>query len=148
MSNNNRQITVIGHKNPDTDSICSAIAYAGLKAKLDPSGTYKAGRAGQLNEETKFVLDYFGEKVPEYVSDVKTRIQDIEIKITAGISRDMSLKKAWEQMKGESSVTLPIVTTEGKLEGIITIKDIVNAYMEIYDQGILATAKTPYSNLI
>lgn len=60
----------------------------------------------------------------------------------------MSLKKAWEQMKGESSVTLPIVTTEGKLEGIITIKDIVNAYMEIYDQGILATAKTPYSNLI
>ena len=82
MSNNNRQITVIGHKNPDTDSICSAIAYAGLKAKLDPSGTYKAGRAGQLNEETKFVLDYFGEKVPEYVSDVKTRIQDIEIKIT------------------------------------------------------------------
>ena len=74
MSNNNRQITVIGHKNPDTDSICSAIAYAGLKAKLDPSGTYKAGRAGQLNEETKFVLDYFGEKVPEYVSDVKTPV--------------------------------------------------------------------------
>lgn len=148
MSDNNRQITVIGHKNPDTDSICSAIAYAGLKAKLDPSGTYKAGRAGQLNEETKFVLDYFGEKVPEYVSDVKTRIQDIEIKIASGISRDMSLKKAWEKMKGESSVTLPIVTKDGKLEGIITIKDIVNAYMEIYDQGILATAKTPYSNLI
>lgn len=145
---NDRNITVIGHKNPDTDSICSAIAYAELKSRLDPSGTYTAGRAGQLNEETRFVLDYFGQKSPEYVSDVKTRVKDIEIRMTAGISRDMSLKKAWEQMRGESSVTLPVVTENGKLEGIITIKDIVSAYMEIYDQEILASARTPYSNLI
>ncbi|MDR4022697.1 MAG: putative manganese-dependent inorganic diphosphatase [Eubacteriales bacterium] len=147
MSEKNKQITVIGHKNPDTDSICSAIAYASLKSALDPETDYRAGRSGQINGETQYVLDYFGVKSPEYVSDVKTRISDIEIRKAPGIGRNTSLKKAWEQMKGSSAVTLP-VTDDGKLEGIITIKDIVNAYMEIYDQGILAQAQTPYSNLI
>ncbi len=147
MSEQIKQITVIGHKNPDTDSICSAIAYADLKSRTDSSANYKAGRAGQINPETEYVLDYFGIKAPEFVADVKTRISDIEIRKAPGIGRTTSLKKAWEQMKGANAVTLP-VTDNGKLEGIITIKDIVNAYMEIYDQGILSLAKTPYSNLI
>ncbi|MCD8037466.1 MAG: putative manganese-dependent inorganic diphosphatase [Clostridiales bacterium] len=147
MSEQIKQITVIGHKNPDTDSICSAIAYADLKSRTDSSAKYKAGRAGQINPETEYVLDYFGIKAPEFVADVKTRISDIEIRKAPGIGRNTSLKKAWEQMKGANAVTLP-VTDNGKLEGIITIKDIVNAYMEIYDQGILSLAKTPYSNLI
>ena len=142
-----KNITVIGHKNPDTDSICSAIAYAALKAALDPSASYSAGRAGQINQETQYVLDYFNVDPPAYVPDVKTRISDIEIRNAPGISRETSLKKAWEKMKGSNAVTLP-VTDNGMLEGIITIKDIVNAYMEIYDQEILADAKTPYSNLI
>ncbi|MDD5944251.1 MAG: putative manganese-dependent inorganic diphosphatase [Clostridia bacterium] len=147
MNEDKRQITIIGHKNPDTDSICSAIAYAALKSRLDKDSSYRAGRAGQVNPETEYVLDYFGIKAPEYVADVKTRISDIAIRKAPGIGRTTSLKKAWEQMKGASAVTLP-VTADGKLEGIITIKDIVNAYMEIYDEGILALAETPYSNLI
>ncbi len=147
MSEQTRQVTVIGHKNPDTDSICSAIAYADLKSRTDKAASYHAGRAGQINPETEYVLDYFGVKTPEFVSDVKTRIRDIEIRKAPGIGRKTSLKKAWEQMRGASAVTLP-VTDNGELEGIITIKDIVNAYMEIYDEGILSLAKTPYSNLI
>lgn len=147
MSEQNKSVTVIGHKNPDTDSICSAIAYATLKSALDPGADYHAGRSGQVNRETQYVLDYFGVKSPEYVADVKTRISDIEIRKAPGISRDTSLKKAWEKMKGSSAVTLPI-TDNGRLEGIITIKDIVNAYMDIYDQEILSKAGTPYANLI
>lgn len=147
MSEQNRQVTVIGHKNPDTDSICSAIAYAELKSQTDKTASYHAGRAGQVNPETEYVLEYFGVKAPEFISDVKTRISDIEIRNVPGIGRTTSLKKAWEQMRGASAVTLP-VTDNGELEGIITIKDIVNAYMEIYDNGILALARTPYSNLI
>lgn len=147
MDKQPKQVTVIGHKNPDTDSICSAIAYAALKSQLDPDTKYKSGRAGQINSETEYVLDYFGVKAPEYLENVKTRISDIEIRRAPGIGKMISLKKAWEQMKGANTVTLP-VTNEGKLEGIITIKDIVNAYMEVYDESILALSKTPYSNLI
>ena len=143
-----RNITVIGHKNPDTDSICSAIAYAALKGQLDPDSSYSAGRAGQLNQETQFVLDFFKVDAPRYVPDVKTRISDIEIRLAPGIDKNTSLRKAWEKMKGSNAVTLPIIDENENLQGIITIKDIVNAYMEVYDQEILGTCQTPYSNLI
>ena len=147
MNNETRQVTVIGHKNPDTDSVCSAIAYAAFKSALSADTAYTAARCGQVNGETQYVLDYFGVKPPEYVSDVKTRISDIDIRRAPGISRDMSLKKAWEQMKGSSAVTLPVIA-DGRLEGIITVKDIMNTYMDVYDQEILAKAKTPCKNLI
>lgn len=147
MNEPKNAVTVIGHKNPDTDSICSAIAYANLKKKLDPGTEYTAARAGRVNQETRYVLDYFGLEAPEYLSDVRTQIRDIQIRSVEGISRDTSLKKAWERMKGANAVTLPV--TRGKeLEGIITIKDIVNAYMEVYDREILALARTPYGNLL
>ena len=141
------QVTVIGHKNPDTDSICSAIAYAALKNAGSKDTVYIPHRAGRINEETQFVLDYFGVDVPEYITDVGTQVHDIKIREVEGIDQTTSLKKAWEQMKGASAVTLPI--TEGStLQGLITIKDIVTAYMDIYDSRILAMAKTPFSNLV
>lgn len=147
MVKQKKNVTVIGHKNPDTDSICSAIAYAALKSRLDEGLEYTAGRAGRVNEETQFVLDYFQAAAPDYVSDVRTQIKDIQIREVEGIHRDTSLKKAWEQMKGANAVTLPI-TDGNQLEGIITIKDIVTAYMDVYDREILSMAKTPYINLL
>lgn len=147
MAQQTNKITVIGHKNPDTDSICSAIAYAALKNQIDPENQYIAKRAGQLNNETQFVLQRFGAEVPEYVTDIGTQVSDIEIRNVAGVSRTMSLKNAWEKMKGANAVTLPV--TEGtKLEGLITIKDIVTSYMDVFDSQILARAKTPYRNLL
>ena len=141
------KITVIGHKNPDTDSICSAIAYAELKNKIDPDNTYIARRAGQLNNETKFVLHRFGAKTPEYVTDIGTQVSDIKIRNVAGVSRMLSLKHAWEKMKDANAVSLP-VTDGKKLEGLITIKDIVTSYMDVFDSQILARAETPYENLL
>ena len=142
-----RDIFVIGHKNPDTDSICSAIAYADLKNKLTHESCYVPKRAGQLNEESRFVLEYFGVKTPEYVADVGTQVKEIEIRMTAGVDANISLKKAWQLMRQNNVVTLPI--TEGeKLKGLITIGDIAKSYMDVYESTILGVAKTQYANII
>lgn len=144
--NSNKKIYVIGHKNPDTDSICSAIAYANLKRILTGEN-YVARRAGQLNAETQFVLDNCQMEAPEYVTDVRTQVQDIAIREAQGVSGEISLKKAWKLMRGEGVVTLPIVKDK-KLEGVITISDIATTYMDVYDSNILAVACTPYSNIL
>lgn len=139
-------IYVIGHKNPDTDSICSAIAYAELKNHINGGG-YCAARAGQINQETQYVLNFFQAAAPIYISDVMTDVRDIEIRRTEGVSGLISLKKAWSMMRSLGVVTLPI-TNNRKLEGLITIEDIATAYMDVYDNCILSVAKTPYRNIL
>jgi len=146
MNNEQRDIYVVGHKNPDTDSICSAIAYANLK-NLISDEHYVAKRAGQINEETQFVLDYFGVKIPGYVADVGTQVKDIEIRMTQGVDSNISLKKAWQLMREKDVVTLPI-TEDDKLKGLITIGDIAESYMDALDSTILGEAKTQYANII
>lgn len=140
------KVFVIGHKNPDTDSICSALAYAELKNQID-SREYAARRAGNLNEETQFVLDYFKVKSPELLYDVRTQINDIEIRHTEGVQKDFSLMKAWKLMKERKLVTLP-VTKGKKLEGLVTIGDITRSYMEEYDCRVLSQARTSYKNIL
>lgn len=142
----NDKVYVLGHKNPDTDSICSAIAYAWLKnQKID---RYVAARCGSINEETKFVLNYFNMSMPEFIQNVSTQVRDIEIRKVEGVSSHISLKSAWEIMKENNLVTLPIITEENKLEGLITVSDIAKSYMDVYDSTIIAEAKTPYRNLV
>ncbi len=141
-----RPVYIIGHKNPDTDSICSAIAYAELKNQLNGGG-YQAARTGQINQETQYVLKFFQAEAPKYIADVMTDVRDIDIRRTEGVSGDISLKKAWNMMRSLGVVTLPI-TEDDELRGLITIGDIANAYMDVYDNGILAVAKTPYRNIL
>lgn len=142
-----KTIYVIGHKNPDTDSICSAIAYADIKSKVDDAD-YVPKRAGQINEETQFVLKRFGVEPPALMTDVGTQVKDIEIRKTEGVDSGISLKKAWEIMKEKNVVTLAITDEERMLEGLITIGDIATSYMDVYDSRILATARTKYKNII
>jgi len=139
-------VYIIGHKNPDTDSICSAIAYAELKNHMNRGG-YCAARAGQINQETQYVLNFFQMPAPKYVADVMTDVRDIEIRKTQGVTGDISLKKAWNMMRSLGVVTLPI-TEDQQLQGLITIGDIANAYMDVYDNCILSVAKTPYKNIL
>ena len=146
MCSNNKPIIVIGHKNPDTDSICSAICYADLKSKIT-NETYIAKRAGHLNEETQYVLKKYDIKVPEYIKDVRPQVSDIEIRRTEGVSKDISVKDAWTKMKDLNVVTLPI-TQKKRLIGLITIGDIAKSYFEVYDSTILATAKTKFQNIV
>jgi manganese-dependent inorganic pyrophosphatase len=88
------KVTVIGHTHPDTDSVCSAIAYAELKNRLTNSDLYVPRRAGGINAETRFVLNYFKVDVPELVEDVGTQVKDIEIREIDGVAGSISLKKA------------------------------------------------------
>ena len=138
---------VIGHKNPDTDSICSAICYAALKAQTTGE-LYVAGRAGHVNEETQFVLKYFGVKAPELIRNVKTQVADIEIRDNKGVNKNISLRQAWQLMQDTSVVTLAAVSSSGTLQGVITVGDITRSYMNVHDSSILSKAKTRYSNIV
>lgn len=148
MKTKQKNIFVIGHKNPDTDSICSAIAYANLKNKLAKEPVYQASRAGQINSETQFVLEHFQVKAPKYIPDVRPQVKDIYIRETQGITSDVSLKKAWDYLRGEKIVTLPVIREDKTLEGVITISDIATADMDVYDNAIIAKANTPYKNIV
>jgi manganese-dependent inorganic pyrophosphatase len=143
----NRKTIVIGHKNPDTDSICSAVCYANLKRILTGED-YRPGRAGRVNEETQFVLNYFGMEAPELIENVKTQVLDIEIRETKGVKKKLSLKIAWNLMQEANAVTIPAVTADGILEGLITVGDIAKSYMNVYDSSILSKACTQYSNIV
>jgi len=145
MPNN---VFVIGHKNPDTDSICAAIAYAHLKNTITESDTYIAKKAGSLNEETRYVLQRFNIPEPETVSDVGAQLMDIEYRRLEGVDGHISLKKAWEIMLNRDVVTLPVIAKTGKLEGVIVNGDIAYSYMDVYDNNILSRARTQYSNII
>lgn len=142
-----KKTIVIGHKNPDTDSICSAVCYANLK-HLQTGDEYVPGRAGHVNSETQFVLDYFKVDAPKEIETVKTQVKDIEIRETKGVGKNISLKKAWNFMQDASVVTLPAVTEDNVLEGLITVGDITRSYMNVYDSSILSKACTQYSNII
>lgn len=142
-----RPVYIVGHKNPDTDSICSAIAYAYLKNKCDDTCEYIPARAGQVNQETQYVLNAFHAEPPVYLHDVMTDARDIDMNDVEGVTEDVSLKKAWHLMRDRGDVTVPVIEKK-KLSGIITIGDIANAYMDVYDNGILSRAKTSYKNIL
>ena len=141
------KVVVIGHRNPDTDSICSAIAYAELKNKTSDL-VCEARRAGKMNQETEFVLKKFGVKPPRMCTDVNPKIRDVDYREMPGIPGSTSLRKAWEIMRDQQIDTLPITSAENELEGIITVKDIATANMDVFDTGVLAKSATTYKNIL
>ena len=144
---NQERIFVIGHKHPDTDSICSAIAYADIKNRTSQSKKYVPMRAGQINEETQYVLNRFGVNPPAYVTNIGTQVKDMEIRVSPNVDKSISLKNAWDMMKENGIVTLPIRDKDGYLEGLITIGDIAQVYMNKTDSYLLSNAKTQYKRI-
>ena len=140
------KVYIIGHKNPDTDSICSAIAYADIKNRTE-KGTFSAKRAGQINEETEYVLKRFGMRAPGYLSDAGAQVREIEIHEVPGVRGSISVKRAWETMREQNVVTLPVTTEENDLEGIITVSDIAESYMDAYDSSVMSRARTQYRSI-
>jgi len=141
-----KKVYVVGHKNPDTDSICSAIAYADIKNRTE-EGKFVPKRAGQINEETEYVLKTFSVPAPGYLLDVGTQVKDMDIHYTQEARRSISVRKAFTLMTESGAVTLPITDQEGRLEGLITIGDIARSYMDASDNTVIATAKTSYRNI-
>ncbi len=141
------KVVVIGHRNPDTDSICSAIAYAELKNKTSDL-VCEPRRAGKMNQETEFVLKKFGVKPPRMCTDVNPKIRDVDYREMPGIPGSTSLRKAWEIMRDKQIDTLPVTSADNDLEGVITVKDIATANMDVFDTGILAKSRTSFRNIL
>ena len=143
-----KAIKVIGHRNPDTDSICSAIAYSRLKNILDPEHPCKPCRAGLLNRETEFVLQYFNAPLPQLYTDVRPQIRDVDIRKSPAVDGEMSLRRAWMTMRDNDIDTLCVADEQGRLDGLITVKDVATANMDTLSPDSLAVARTSYQNVI
>ena len=146
MGKKKEKIYVIGHKNPDTDSICSAIAYADLRQKVTGQ-VHEAKRAGHVNDETGYVLDRFGVEAPKLLTDVRLQVRDLDIHEMPGLKPNASIRDTWERMRQEQAKTLPIVKDD-ELVGVVSTGDIAKSYMDVYDSEILSKARTQYRNII
>ncbi|HIR00193.1 MAG TPA: putative manganese-dependent inorganic diphosphatase [Candidatus Scybalocola faecavium] len=163
-----KHIYIFGHKNPDTDSICSAISYAYLKNQIasrmkendpglnafayaqesQPDVVYSPRRAGQLNPETEYLLKRFNTPSPVYINDVRVQVGDINVRKVDGVTENISLKQAWTIMRTVNIATLPVLNKDRTLKGLITIGDIARSYMAVYDNTILGKSHTPYANIL
>ena len=141
------KVVVIGHRNPDTDSICSAIAYAELKNRTSTL-VCEPRRAGKMNQETEFVLKKFGVTPPRMCTDVNPKIRDVDYREMPGIPGSTSLRRAWKTMRDQQIDTLSITSADNELEGIITVKDLATANMDVFDTAVLAKSRTSYKNIL
>ncbi|SHJ67498.1 manganese-dependent inorganic pyrophosphatase [Hathewaya proteolytica DSM 3090] len=140
-------IYVTGHKNPDSDSICAAIAYADFKNKTSDIPAIPI-RLGNVSRETKFILDYFNVAEPKLVTTVKTQVCDLDVDKIQPLSAEISLKKAWEVMKNHSKNSLPVIDENDKLTGLLSLSNLTATCMDIWDADILAQSNTTIDNII
>jgi len=142
----NDVIYITGHRNPDTDSICSAISYAEFKNKMGVNAI--PIRLGEISRETQFVLDYFGVKAPKLVDTVKTQIADLDIDTVTPIAPETSLKTAWSMIRKNSVKTLPVVDDEDKLIGVASQSNLTSSYMDIWDTNVIEKSSTKLENIL
>ncbi len=140
-------IYVTGHKNPDSDSICAAYAYAEFKNKTGEVPAVPV-RLGNVNQETQYILDYFKADAPEYLSTVKLMVEDLKFDYISPISPDISLKMAWSIIKEKDMKTLPVADENDHLLGVLSVANLTSCYMDIWDNRILAKSKTSLDNIV
>lgn len=140
-------IYVTGHKNPDTDSICSALAYAEFKNK---SQNLKAIpiRLGEISRETEFALNYFGIEKPQYIDTLKAKVKDLEMDKITPIHPETSLKTAWTIMKKNNIKTIAVADNNEKLLGVVSLSNLTSTYMDIWDNYIIGKSNTPFENIV
>ena len=142
------KVNIFGHKNPDTDSICSAIAYTWLKQQTDKDHVFEARRCGHVNRESKFALNYWQADTPRLCTSVSPQMKDVDFRLQPGIDSETTIRSAWIMMREQDIETLCIIDKEKNLKGLITMADIANANMAIFDTEILAEAHTSYQSLM
>lgn len=120
----NKEILVVGHKNPDTDSVNSAYCYAALKNQLDPANRYVAGRCGNLNKQTKFIFDKVGAPAPNFFRSVYPTVADAMTDEVTSFPEEAPLcdvLKSFENLKIKGA---PIVTKEGRFAGMVSMTEV------------------------
>jgi manganese-dependent inorganic pyrophosphatase len=125
-----KTVYVIGHTNPDTDSVCSAIGYAYFKNVTDKRYTFAPARAGTLNDETKFVLETFGVPAPAEVESLAPTVSDLDLSRPIAIGARDSVQALAVLMKEKGVRSVPVADETGRLAGIVGLKDIARHYME------------------
>jgi len=140
-------VYITGHKNPDSDSICAALAYAEYKNKTG-SDNYVPVRLGEINRETYFILAYFGVEAPVFIEDVRLQISDLNIDKIAPISSEITLKMAWNIMRMNNVKSIPVVDENEILNGIVSVSNVTESYMDVWDNMILGKSKVTVNNLL
>ena len=143
----NDVVYITGHKNPDSDSICAAIAYAEFKNK-NSDKEYIPVRLGELNRETSFILSYFGIESPKFIDNVKLQVNDLNIDRITPVSSEVTLKMAWNIMKVNDVKSLPVVDKDENLSGMLSVSNLTESYMNIWDNMILGKSKVTTDNLV
>lgn len=140
-------IYITGHKNPDSDSICSAIAYAEYKNGMGDVNAIPV-RLGSINRETKFILDYFSVEPPILMETVKLSVEDLEFDKIASVSPDISLGMALDIIQKNNVNTLPVIDEKERLLGMVSVSDIIRSYIDVWDDFILGKSGATIDNII
>lgn len=122
-------VYVTGHRNPDTDSIVSAMAYAALRNALGDR-EYQAGRLGHVSDETQLVLDRFGFTAPPWIKTMRTQVRDLDYDTPPALSRAVTISRAWSILTADRTVTaIPVTNEDGTLFGMLSAGDIASSDM-------------------
>lgn len=140
-------VYITGHRNPDSDSICAALAYAEFKNKTG-NANYVPVRLGEINRETYFILAYFGVEPPMYIENVRLQVSDLAIDKIAPISSEITLKMAWNIMRMNNIKSLPVVDENETLNGVVSVSNVTESYMDVWDNMILGKSKVTVNNLL
>ena len=139
------EIFVTGHRNPDTDSIAAAMAYAHLQNALG-NRDYVAARLGGVNDETQHMLDYFGFEPPVFIKNMRTQVKDLYFDQPPELNRSVPMELAWRSLREGEIAALPILNDDGSLYGMLTAGDIASYNMgTIYNSRI---EQLPIFNLL
>lgn len=142
------RVYITGHKNPDTDSIASALVYADLKNKIDPNYDYVPIRLGELNLESKWVLERWKQEPPKYIETLKQTVGDLVLTKPLCVTGDVSLYVAANYLSTRTRSFLPVVDKDHKLEGIVTLSNLTKSYMDVWDDEILGRSGTSVENIV
>ena len=140
-------IYITGHKNPDSDSICAALAYAEFKNKTQDTPAIPV-RLGNVNQETQYILDYFGVEAPQFLETVKLKVEDLEMDKIAPLAPEVSLKMAWNIMRDKNLKSIPVADGNNHLLGMLSTSNITATYMDVWDSNILAKSATSLDNIL
>lgn len=141
------EVIVTGHRNPDTDSICSAIAYAELKRRVEDMNAVPV-KLGPINRETKFVLDYFGVKEPELKESMRPVVSDLHFDKPHRVSKWATTSMARSILQEKDAMNLQVVDDQDRLEGLVSISDLMKTYIDVWDEYILGRSDTPIENIL
>ncbi|WP_422447370.1 putative manganese-dependent inorganic diphosphatase [Thermoanaerobacterium sp. DL9XJH110] len=139
-------IYVIGHRNPDTDSICSAICYSDFKHFTEKDHNYIPVRLGAVNRETQFVLNYFNVPAPRLIENVYTQVSDISFDKPVNVKKEASMYEAWDIVIQHNARTINIVDDDGKFLGLATLGDIAKVYLK--SSSGLSGYAVPVKNIV